>query len=141
MTDNEKAKSLLSPPKCTCAFVCRDGSVVKSGGRGITPLLSAVTSEGTRILGSAAADTIVGKAAAMLHCRAQVNTLWAGVITHEALALLTAYGTRVEYGELVEHIQNRAKTDSCPLEKLVADTEDLNEGLKIITEFAASLAK
>ena len=82
--------------------VCAKDSVHVSEESGLASLLSLV-GEDTWI-GAAAADRAVGKAAAMLFALLRVKSVYAGVITETAKAVLEAQGIECVYGTLVERL-------------------------------------
>lgn len=82
--------------------VCAKDSVHVSEESGLDSLLSLV-GEYTWI-GAAAADRVVGKAAAMLFALLRVKSVYAGVITAAAKSVLEAQGIECVYGTLVERL-------------------------------------
>lgn len=112
-----RARHILHSGGYTCVF-CRGEQTVTSRERGIAPLLD-LLDEGRDVRGFAAADRIVGKAAAMLYLLLGVAEVYAEVISESALAVLRAQGIAVEYGDLCAAIRNRANTGICPMEEAV----------------------
>ena len=43
-------------------------------------------------------------------------------------------GITVHYGELAEHILNRDGTDICPMERTVADVDDVDTGIALMSD-------
>ena len=131
------AKQALSPPDVTCAVV-QKGAVVSTGkGMGVKPLLSVynatpellrgatVALDQTPLLrGAAVADTVIGKAAAMLLIHAGALAVYGAVMSRPAAQTLKAHGLFHESGTLVPMIQNRTGNGSCPLEQSVTDIDD-----------------
>ena len=98
--------------------VCAKDSVHVSEESGLASLLSLV-GEDTWI-GAAAADRVVGKAAAMLFVLLRVKSVYAGVITAAAKSVLEAQGIECVYGTLVERLID-ADGKVCPSELAVED--------------------
>ena len=101
--------------------VCAKDSVHVSEESGLASLLSLV-GEDTWI-GAAAADKVVGKAAAMLLVLLRVKSLYAEVITETAKAVLEAQGIECVYGTLVERLID-ADGKVCPSELAVENVVD-----------------
>ena len=101
--------------------VCAKDSVHVSEESGLASLLSLV-GEDTWI-GAAAADRVVGKAAAMLFVLLRVKSVYAGVITGPAKAVLEAQGIECVYGTLVERLID-ADGKVCPSELAVENVVD-----------------
>lgn len=101
--------------------VCAKDSVHVSEDSGLDSLLSLV-GEDTWIA-AAAADKVVGKAAAMLFVLLRVKSLYAEVITETAKAVLEAQGIECVYGTLVERLID-ADGKVCPSELAVENVVD-----------------
>ena len=114
MTDLERAKALLRDGGYT-VVLCRDDTTHTDTRRGVAPLL-ALLDRGEDVSGFAAADKVVGKAAAFLYLRLSVAAVHATVISTPALDLLIANGVAVTYDTLVPAIRNRAGDGYCPME-------------------------
>ena len=94
----------------------------------------------TRVLqGAAVADKTIGKGAAALMIAGGVKRATTVTISKDALAMLEAAGVEVHYAQLVDVIENRDKTDECPLEKRLHGINDPAACLPIIDEFVKTL--
>lgn len=122
MSDLENAKSRLKRDGCTCVL-CKGDTVHTSHQKGISPMVDLLDS-GTDLRGFAAADKIVGKAAAMLFVLAGISVLHAEVLSRTAAAVLEKYNIPYTYGILTDAIINRKGSGLCPMEEAVADIED-----------------
>ena len=116
MTDFERAKTLLLEGGYT-VVLCRGDVTYTDTRRGVAPLL-ALLDAGTDVTAFAAADKVVGKAAAFLYLRLGVVAVHAGVISTPARDLLTAHGVVTTYDTLVPAIRNRAGDGYCPMEQV-----------------------
>lgn len=70
------------------------------------------------------ADTVVGKAVATLFVYANINSVYATMISKPAYDYLKQHDVDVFYKTIVPNILNRDKTDICPMEKAVQNIED-----------------
>lgn len=133
MNDTERAKAAL--PGHSLAL-CRGERLLTHDGRGISPMLE-LLGTGQELSGFSAADTIVGKAAAMLFVRAGVRAVYGVVMSRSALAYLTRHDIAATYGTLTDTIRNRAGTGICPMEETVQALDDPDAGYRVL---AAKLA-
>lgn len=111
--------------------ICRGETVVAADGRGIAPLISLVDSD-YDFTDAAAADLIVGKAAALLFVKCGVTAVFGKVMSEAALRVLKINGITAEYETLTDRIINRQGTDICPMEKAVSETDDPFEAYNIL---------
>ena len=102
----ERAKAVLAEGDYTVAL-CRGDVTYTDTRRGVAPLL-ALLDAGTDVTAFAAADKVVGKAAAFLYLRLGVAAVHAGVMSAPAHDLLAAHGVAVTCDTLVQAIRNRA---------------------------------
>ena len=118
----ERAKALLTEGGYT-VVLCRGEVTYTDTRRGVAPLLRLLDT-GTDVTAFAAADKVVGKAAAFLYLRLGVAAVHAGVISAPARDLLTAHGVSVAYDTLVPAIRNRAGDGYCPMETVTLPLTD-----------------
>ncbi len=128
MNDLQIAKKNL-PGHTIC--LCKDGHLICSDMRGIAPIMNFIA-DGTDLTGYSAADTVVGKAAAMLFFKCGIKEVFAKTLSECGKAFLEKCGIPYEYEIITERIINRAGTDTCPMEKAVAGTEDINEAYELL---------
>ncbi len=132
-----RAKALLTERDCTCVL-CSEAETILTQERGIRPLLLWLD-EGRSLADFAAADKVVGKAAACLYVLLSVGMLYTRVISRPALAVLEAHGIAVQYDTLTEAIRNRAGTGFCPMETAVRDASSPGDALENIRTTLAAL--
>lgn len=137
MTDLERAKERLSEGEYTLVL-CRGDQSHTDTRRGMAPLL-ALLDAGTDLAGFAAADKVVGKAAAFLYLRLGVGELYAGVLSRPAYDLLVAHGVTAAYGQLTDAIRNRAGDGYCPMETVTLPLSDPLEAEQAIRHRLAQL--
>lgn len=137
MTDIERAKALLAQGDYT-VVLCRDDVTYTDTRRGVLPLLSLLDG-GVCVNDFAAADKVVGKAAAFLYLRLGVTAVHAAVISKPAYDLLTAHGVAATHDTLVPAIRNRAGDGYCPMEQVTLPLTDAMEAETAIRKRLAEL--
>lgn len=130
MTDIQLAiKSLAGH---TLALV-KDGELLTSNMRGVAPMVELIRG-GTDLSGFSAADKVVGKAAAMLFVKAGIKAVYAENISVSAKVFLSKQGVDFSFKNEAEYIVNRDNTGLCPMESAVLNTDDIDEGVRLIFE-------
>ena len=137
MTDLETAKAHLSGHSLC---LCKDGAWFTDDDRGIAPMLR-LLGENRDLRGYAAADSIVGKAAAMLFVKAGIAAVYGKVMSEAGRAYLEAHGVPCAFGVLTEKIINRKGDGICPMEQAVAELDDADEGYRALCDKLNSLRK
>ena len=137
MTDSEKAKNALAGHSIA---LCKGEQTIISDKRGVAPMLEFIEI-GVNLSGFAAADKIVGKAAAMLFVKAGITSVYAKVLSESGKDFLQKNGVKTEYKILTEKIINRTGTDVCPMEKAVENLSDADEAYAAILAKSAELRK
>jgi len=120
--DLRRAVALLESGGHTCVLCC-GAAVLASDAHGVAPLLGWLA-DGVELAGFAAADRVVGRAAALLYARAGVTRVHAVLASEPGLAVLAAHGIQADAERVVPAILNRPRTASCPMEAAVADIDD-----------------
>ena len=133
----EKAKMLLHKTGSTCVL-CSEEVILTDNRRGVRPLLDLLEGNAS-VKGFAAADKVVGKAAAYLYCILEISSLYADIISQPALEVLESRNIPVEYGTLVPGIRNRNNDGPCPMENAVLHIDDPEDALTAIQETLAKL--
>ena len=139
MSNLDRAKALLAEGGYTVA-VCGGEDTRTDTRRGVAPLL-AWLDEGADLTGYAAADKVVGKAAAFLYLRLGVAAVYAGVMSQPAYDLLIAHGVQAAYGTLTPAIRNRAGDGYCPMETVTLPLTDPVEAEAAIRKRLAQLQR
>ena len=127
--------NILHDEGLTLVVRSEDGSIHRFTQRGVKDLLALVTERPELLKDAQVADKAVGKAAAACMVGGGVSQVHADVMSEPALALLQAHGVVTSYGQLVDHIINRAGTDWCPMERLSRDIDDPTTIIQKIKEF------
>lgn len=107
--------------------------------RGVADLYDLLTTTPDFLQGASLADKVIGKGAAAIMIRGGVHEVYADIISQSAHSLFVTAGIEVEYRELVHHIENRDKTDWCPLEKSCLAEHDISAIMPIIDGFVSRL--
>lgn len=137
MTDLEIAvKNLEGHSIC----LCKDGEYFTLDGKGISPIMK-LLGEGKDICGYSVADTVVGKAAAMLFVKAGIKDLHAKLMSKPSEAFLKKAHIPYTYETLAENIKDRTGTDICPMEKTVENIEDADIAYEALKNKLLSLKK
>lgn len=85
--------------------------------------------------GAAIADKVIGMAAAALIIDAGIEKVYAEVISLPAAKLLNDANIEVDYGQIIPMIENRERTDWCPLEKLCLSAPKMEDMILLIEKF------
>lgn len=110
----------------TTLILVKDDNIIKSTLTGIKPLIN-LLNENKDLRGYSIADKIVGKAQAMLIVKAGIKEVYAKVLSIEGEKILQKYNIPYYYDVLTDKIINRAKTDICPMEKVVQNINDIED--------------
>ena len=111
--------------------VAKNGRLLfKSKSHGVGDMLAMIDELGTLTESASLADSIVGRAAALLCVYSKIAAVYGATMSEGAASILTAKGIHHEYGTLVPRILNRQKTDNCPFDKAVTGIEDARIALE-----------
>ena len=120
-------------------FVLTNGDeYITSSDIGVKPLLEQVR-KNRKFKGYVAADTVVGKAAALLYTLLEVDGVYAKLISEKALKFFEDNGIYCEYLTKVPYIKNRTNTGMCPFEEAVTNVKEPHNGLIVIKETVRKL--
>lgn len=139
MKDWEIAREQLLKEQQTLVIVKDSRVLYSSVQKGILPMYEAVSQLKEQLQGAAVADRVIGKAAAMLISQFQIAYLHTEIISEAAKEKLEKAGIPYSYEKSVPYIQNRSKTDLCPVEKLSQGVEQVEELKQKISAFLNSL--
>ena len=141
MSDLEIAKNTLKNEAATLVVV-KDGTVLfKTNAPGMRGLLKAIEGLWYEIRGASIADSVVGRAAALLLAYSNVKEVYAVILSEEGLKILKANSIKYECGETVPWILNRSQTDLCPFEKLSLGIESPAEAYERLKKFEESMSR
>jgi hypothetical protein len=132
MDDLELAENELKSRRMNLVIVKNGVVLYQSAASGMRGLLQAIEEYNGELAGTAVADKIVGRAAAMLCVYSEVKSVFAITITEGALKLLTKNRVAHKFEKYVRKLMNSQGTDVCPFEKAIRDIDDPKEALKIL---------
>lgn len=115
---------ILHNEELTLIVKSKDGTLHRFGGRGVKDLLTLVTKHPEVLHEALIADKVVGKAAAACMIAGGAKQIYADVISKPALALLQRHDVIIQYGQLANHIINRAGNGWCPMELLSLEIDN-----------------
>ncbi len=135
MRDLELAKEILDKEGLTLALVKDKECFYKSKERGIKPLYIALMNHKEKLKGASAADKIVGKGAALLYIRGEVNDIYAKVISKSSVEVLEKEKISIEKEIMVPYIKNRDMSGMCPIETMAEEDGDIDSLINRIEKF------
>ena len=118
MEDVEVASRLLEKEKLNLVIVKEGQVLYSSNEKGLRPFFEAILGIEDALHNAAVADRILGLAVAMLCLHARIASVYAGIVSTGALAMLKGQGVTITSKNVVPHIFNYEGTDLCPFEKL-----------------------
>jgi len=124
MQDLKLAKRILKEKALTLVVVKKDAIIFEAKSHGINDFLHAIEKFRKKLAGSAVADRIVGRAAALLCAYSKAASVFAVTVSEEGRKVLEDWDIFCEFENSVAHILNYQKTDVCPFEKLAASLTD-----------------
>lgn len=132
-------KDYLAEPDCRGIVRTTDGKLIRFRHSGVADLLQMVTTQTQLLNGSDVADRVIGKGAALLLLVGKVSSVYAQVISSGALKALREGGVKVSFGIETPYIKNRKGDGMCPVERLLAETNNPTEAVKIIKIFVENI--
>jgi hypothetical protein len=127
LEDLRIAKRHLMEGGLTLSIV-KDGCVLfETSSHGISGLLRAIQELDERLKGASVADTVVGRAIALLCFYAGVEGVYGSVMSRAAKELFEENGVHAEWEELIGSVLDECKSATCPFERLAAGISDPEE--------------
>lgn len=99
----------------------KQGEISTYTKKGVRDLIWLLDNDPERLQGAEVADKIVGKAAAALMINAKVSSIYAEVLSFNAVPFLTDANIPVKFNTLTNNIQIPENDTRCRLEEIVAD--------------------
>ncbi len=128
--DLELAKQILFKEDLTLALVKCGEVLFTSRSHGVSDILTMIDELGTQTDGASLADSVVGRAAALLCVYSKITAVYGTRMSEGALEFLEGKGVRHEYGTLVPKILNRQRNDICPFDRAVLGITDPGTALE-----------
>jgi len=122
--------------------VIKDGSVLFNSRKpGIKPLLEAIDGiPAAQLRGARVADTVVGKAGALLLAYADAAFVASRVTSKIAMDTLRAHKIPFYTQKIVPTILGRNADQQCPFEKAVRDVTNPRRAFDVLTQLAQALS-
>lgn len=111
------------------------GETITANEMGIKALRRIYKENREILRGATVTDIIIGKGAACFLIAGGIKHLNAGVISRAGLDMLQKAGIPVCPKQIVPMIINRKNDGQCPIENLLRETFDAEEGIKKISAF------
>ena len=111
--------------------VCKDSDILISDKMGIQPMIDFIDS-GINLNGYSVADMVVGKAVAMLFVKVGIKEVFAKTMSSQAISILEKHNIPYSYDIRTENIINRKGDGLCPMEQAVINTDNIEQGYKLI---------
>jgi len=132
MDDLELAENELKSRNMNLVIVKNGAVLYQSTASGMKGLLQAIEEYNGDLAGTAVADKIVGRAAAMLCVYSRVRSVFAITMSEGALAFLTENRVVHKFERRVHRLMNSQGTDICPFEKAIRAIDDPKEAFKTL---------
>ena len=134
----KELKKILHEGIYSCV-IYNNGTVRTFSQKGVIDLYTLLKNELSFLEGAIVADKVIGKAAAAILIIGKVKSVYANIISCNALTLLSEAGIETQFGQEVPFIQNRNQTDCCPLEKNCYKEKSTEKIVEIIEIFINSI--
>ncbi|MGI5894640.1 MAG: DUF1893 domain-containing protein [Candidatus Merdivicinus sp.] len=120
---NQNLIDLIDRGEYSCAAMGQEIDYHCSG-LGVKPIITPMRENRRFFEQKEVADTVVGKAAALLLVLSGASAVYGKVMSQSAVQVFQTYNVPYQYGTLVDYIQNRTGDGMCPLEDSVRDVSD-----------------
>jgi hypothetical protein len=137
VSDWERAIRLLAEGDYGCVLARGEETLV-SRAPGVGALVDWLAA-GVELAGFAAADRVVGRAAALLYAHAGVVAVYADLAGAAAADICAAHGIAFRAAVTVPGILNRDQTGPCPLEAAVTGVDDPATAVGLLTDTVRTL--
>ena len=135
----EEARKRINSGQATCVLI-RDGQIVdEASGPGVKPILHFLEDKPGSLDGAEVADKIVGKAAAMLLTLGKAKSVHGEIMSQSAHDYLISNNISPQHANLIQQINNRTNTGTCPLELTVTNIQNPQEAYTAIKKTIAKL--
>ena len=128
-----KAEMLKNLDKHTLG-IYKDGEIKYYNQRNLKPLFLALEDNNNDFSNCYITDRRISKASAMLMVYGRAKHVQTPVMTKSAKELFDKNGVKYETDEIVDSVLDKNSKIKCPLEKLVLNTDNPEEGYKILKQ-------
>ncbi|CDZ75731.1 hypothetical protein ING2D1G_1595 [Peptoniphilus sp. ING2-D1G] len=133
--DLDIAKNYLIDKDQTLVIVKNGNVLFKSNETGVKVLVEIFKSQPNILEKASVADTITGRAAAIIYSHGNIKELYTNLISKNAEEVLDKKSISYIYKNKVDNIMNRTKTDLCPIEKIAKKSSTIDELIYKIEDF------
>ncbi len=134
MNDLEIAKQRLKSKKLNLVFVRNSTIIFETNTEGLSGFLQAIEKLNSDLQDASVADKIMGKAAALLCAYSNIKATFAQTLSQSGSKILKTHNIYYEFETLVPTILNQEKTNKCPFEKLVKNTNNPKKAYRKIKQ-------
>ena len=128
--DLDLAKEALHKNGVTLVAAKNGALLFKSKSHGVSDLVTMIDDLGRLTEGGSLADSVVGRAAALLCVYSGIVAVYGAKMSEGARMTLRTNHVRCESGTIVPRILNRAKDDICPFDRAVLGVDDPSVALE-----------
>jgi hypothetical protein len=139
--DLEKAIKRLSEKGLKLSIVRNGKVVLEANSHGISSLLNAIEKHASILEGASLADSVAGRAVALLCIYAKVRAVYAALLSESAKSVFEQNGIHHRWGNLVQNILRPDNMSRCPYEKLVSGISDPEEAFRSLKTLHSFLSK
>jgi hypothetical protein len=139
--DLDLAKLKLSEKNLSLIIVKNRKVIFETKKQGINGFLQAIKELNKNLVGSSAADKIVGVAAAMLCVYAGMISVFALTISEEGINVLEDNNITYLFKKKVLNILNRDKNDVCPFEKIALTSRNPDDAYLKLKSLATEIMR
>ncbi len=132
MDDLKIAEKTLKSQNANFVLVKDSKPIIITDSPGLEGPISAASSHPQEAVGSAVADRIVGKAAALLYAYMRIDSAFALTISREGQKVLEEYGIKNKSEKVIPHIIGRDGKNICIFEKAVDGIDNLEKAYQTL---------
>ncbi len=127
---SDDAVHMIENGSATCVIVKDNKIMSAESPKGIAYIIKAY--EEGRLEGAFVADTVIGKAAAMIFSLSGVKSCYGQTVSCEAVKWFKEHNIDVTYKVCADYIVNRTGDGVCPMESTVMGIDDEHEALRLL---------
>ena len=136
---SEIAVNMIKSRKATCVVVKSNKIIRSASPLGIKYILGLY--DENILEGAFVADTVIGKAAAMVFTQAKISGCFGETVSKPAIEWLSEHNIPFSYTNCAEYIINRKGDGMCPMEETVKDTDNSADAIVLLKNKVAELEK
>lgn len=138
----EIGKKILDEDPEIKLVLLKSGEVLyKSRARGIAPMYDIAMNHRGKAEGATVVDRVIGRGAAIIAAHIGIRQVYGELVSDGAKEILEKNDISYSFLQDTSYIQNRTKTDYCPIEKLSMGNEEGENLLKKVGEFLEEIRK